>query len=101
MPTSGNPCGGTEGLGEIVSVGKNNFIIKLNHDTPQVKKGSTQIVNLTGQTTVRTSNGAASVSDLKTGDKVVLVGGPNSDGSFTADTVAVCGIQGSETQPEQ
>ncbi len=37
MPISGNPCGGTEGLGEIVS-----------DDTPQVK----------------------------TGDKVVLVGGP-------------------------
>jgi hypothetical protein len=101
MPKTGNPCGGTEGLGQIVSVGKDSIIIKLNHDTPQVKKGSTQIVNLTSQTTVRTSAGVVSVSDLKTGDKVVLVGGPNPDGSFTADTVAVCGIISPTVQPEQ
>ena len=77
-------CGGTGGNGQIVSVGDNEFTIKLDAD------GSDMVVHLTGQATIKTSAGSASLSDLKVGDRVTLVGDRNPDGSFTADTVVVC-----------
>jgi hypothetical protein len=80
----GDLCGGTGGIGHISSMGTNTFTI-------QRKNGSAQLINLTGQTTIKTSAGAALQSDLKIGDAVTLVGDPNSDGSFTANTVVVCG----------
>lgn len=84
IPQSGDLCGGTGGNGQIVSVGSNSFTMKRNDD------GRNQIIHLTGQPTIKTSNGVASLSDLEAGDRVTLVGGPNGDGSFTADTVFVC-----------
>jgi hypothetical protein len=84
IPQSEDLCGGTGGNGQIVSVGNNEFTIKRNDD------GSAQVVHLTGQATIKTSAGPASLSDLKIGYRVTLVGGPNPDGSFTADTVVVC-----------
>jgi pectate lyase len=84
IPQSGDLCGGTGGNGQIVSVGNNEFTMKRNDD------GSDQVVHLTGQATIKTSAGSASLSDLKIGYRVTLVGGPNPDGSFTADTVVVC-----------
>ena len=72
------------GTGKIISVGNNTITIKRNDD------GSSQLINLTKQTTIKTSNGSVSASDLKTGESVTLVGGPNSDGSFTENTV--CGL---------
>ncbi len=84
IPQSGDLCGGTGGKGQIVSVGKSEFTMKRNDD------GSDQIVHLTGRSTIRTSAGPASLSDLKTGYRVTLAGSPNPDGSFTADIVVVC-----------
>ena len=84
IPQSGDLCGGTGGNGQIVSVGNNEFTMKRNDD------GSDQVVHVTDQATIKTSAGSASLSDLKTGYRVTLVGGPNPDGSFTADTVVVC-----------
>ena len=84
IPQSGDLCGGTGGNGEIVSVGNNEFTMKRNDN------GSDQIIHLTGQATIKTSAGSASLSDLKTGYRVTLVGGRNPDGSFTAGTVLVC-----------
>jgi hypothetical protein len=81
IPQSEDLCGGT---GQIVSVGNNEFTMKRNDD------GSNQVVHLTSQATIKTSAGSASLSDLKIGYRVTLVGGPNPDGSFTADTVVVC-----------
>lgn len=95
MPQSGDPCGGTGGIGPIVSVGSSTFTIK------RKKNGITQIIKLTNQTTIRNSAGFASESDLKIGERVTLVGGPNPDGSFTAEAVLVCNISGSKTQPDQ
>src|SRR5689334_20770698 len=83
-PQSEDLCGGTGGNGQIVSVGNNEFTMKRNDD------GSDQVVHLTAQATIKTSAGSASLSDLKIGYRVTLVGGPNPDGSFTADTVVVC-----------
>lgn len=84
IPQSGDLCGGTGGNGQIVSVGDNEFTIKLNAD------GSDMVVHLTGRATIKTSAGSASLSDLKIGYRVTLVGDRNPDGSFTADTVVVC-----------
>lgn len=84
VPQSGDLCGGTGGNGQIVSVGSNAFTIDR-------QDGSAQMVSLTSQATIETSAGPASVSDLEMGDRVTLVGGPNPDGSFTAEAVFVCG----------
>jgi pectate lyase len=84
IPQSGDLCGGTGGKGEIVSVGNNEFTLKRRDD------GSDQVIHLTGQATIKTSAGSASLSDLKIGYSVTLVGSSNPDGSFTANTVVVC-----------
>ena len=84
IPQSEDLCGGTGGNGQIVSVEDNEFTIKLDAD------GSDMVVHLTGQATIKTSAGSASLSDLKIGYRVTLVGDRNPDGSFTADTVVVC-----------
>ena len=83
-PQSGDLCGGTGGNGQIVSVGDNEFTIKLSADR------SDMVVHLMGWATIKTSAGSASLSDLKIGYRVTLVGDRNPDGSFTADTVVVC-----------
>lgn len=83
-PQNQDLCGGTGGNGQIVSVGDKAFTIKRNDD------GSNQIIYLSDQATIETSNGSVSLSNLKKGDRITLVGGPNKDGSFTADTVVVC-----------
>ena len=87
IPQSGDLCGGTGGNGRIVSVGDNEFTIKLSAD------GSDMVVHLTGRATIKTSAGSAALSDLKIGYRVTLVGDRNPDGSFTADTVVVCSSQ--------
>ena len=84
IPQSEDLCGGTGGNGQIVSVGNNEFTMKRNDD------GSDQVVHLSSQAIIKTSAGSVSLSDLKVGYRVTLVGGPNPDGSFTADTVVVC-----------
>lgn len=84
MPTSGDLCGGTGGNGQIVSVGISEFTMR------RIDDGSNQTVHLTSGATIETSAGPVSLSALKIGDRVTLVGGPNPDGSFNADTVVVC-----------
>ena len=79
-----DPCGGTGGNGRVVAVGADDFTIE-RHDN-----GRDQVVHPAPGATFETSSGSASLSDLKVGDKVTLVGGPDPDGSFTADTVVVC-----------
>ncbi|OGG41356.1 hypothetical protein A2837_02460 [Candidatus Kaiserbacteria bacterium RIFCSPHIGHO2_01_FULL_46_22] len=83
VPQGEDLCGGTGGVGEIVSVGNDSFTIERNDN-------QNLTVNLARQATIDTPAGPASVSDLKTGDRVTLVGGPNPDGSFTAEAVFVC-----------
>jgi glycopeptide antibiotics resistance protein len=95
IPQSGDLCNGTGGNGQIVSVGNNEFTIKRNDN------GNNQIIYLTGGATIETSTGVVPLSDLKAGDRVTLVGGPNPDGSFAADTVVVCAATGiASTSPE-
>ena len=95
LPQSGDLCGGTGGKGQVVNVGNNEFTIKRNDN------GSNQIIHLDGGATIETSTGVVPLSDLKTGDRVTLVGGPNPDGSFNADTVVLCAAMGSaSSSPE-
>lgn len=95
IPQSGDLCGGTGGIGQIVNVGNNEFTIKRNDN------GSNQVIHLTGGASIETSTGFVPLSDLKTGDRVTLVGGPNPDGSFAADTVVVCAAAGiASTSPQ-
>lgn len=85
IPQSGDLCDGAGGRGQIVSVGNDSLTIK------RYDNGSNQIVYLSGQATIETSAGFVSLSYLKIGESVTLVGGTNPDRSFTADTVMVCG----------
>lgn len=83
----GDLCNGTGGTGQIVSVGNNAFTLQRND-------GKSEIVNLTGRSTIKTSTGSASASDLKTGDKVTVI----IDGSETATTVLICNSPDQETR---
>lgn len=85
IPKSGDLCDGTGGNGQIASLEKNAFTIKR-------KDGRNEMIYLADQVTIKISAGSefASGSDLKIGDRVTLVGEPNSDGSFTANGVFVC-----------
>ena len=72
-------CGGTGGTGRIVSVEHHRMTI-------QRKDGVIQSLALTDRTTIRTPAGAATESDLNTGDRVTVV---VYDGE-TATTVLKC-----------
>jgi glycopeptide antibiotics resistance protein len=79
-----DPCGGTGGNGEIVSTSTNAF-------TMMRKDGKSQVVHFTDAVEIHTSAGAGTQKDLQPGKGITLVGGPNSDGSFAADALFVCG----------
>src|SRR4051812_3473104 len=72
-------CGGTGGTGQIVSADDRTMTIER-------KDGVVQTLTLTNRTTIRTSAGPASASDLKVGDRVTVV---VYDGK-TATTVLKC-----------
>lgn len=76
-------CGGTGGNGEIVSMEDNSFTIDL-------KNGRNQIIKPIDEAEINTPSGPGSLTDLKVGDRVTLVGGPYSDGTFTAEAIFVC-----------
>lgn len=88
---SGDLCSGTNGNGEIISIGINTFTLKLNESgDKKLNESGDLIVNFTNRATIETSTGYASLSDLKIGDRVTLVGDLHRDGTFTADTVVLC-----------
>jgi hypothetical protein len=81
-----DPCGGTGGNGQIVSTSTNAF-------TMMRKDGKSQVVHFTDAVEIHTSAGAGTEEDLQPGKGITLVGGPNSDGSFTAEALFVCGVE--------
>lgn len=83
VPETGDLCGGTGGIGEVVSVGSNSFSIER-------RDASILVVTLTSSAEINTSSGKGTLLDLKMGDRVTLVGDPAQDGSFTAYAVFVC-----------
>ena len=62
----GDLCGGTGGTGEIVTLANHTMNIRRND-------GVVQSLALTDRTSIRTSAGLASESDLKSGDRVTVV----------------------------
>lgn len=76
-------CNGTGGNGQVVRVGEDGFTLR------RADVGGLLIVHLSRGATIRTTAGTGSLVGLD-GARVTLVGGPNPDGSFTADTVVVC-----------
>lgn len=91
-PRGGDLCGGTGGNGQIVSIGDNAIVMQRND-------GGNQTVALADGAAIHTPTGAGSISDLKAGDRITLVGGPNLDGSFAAEAVFVCSAAGPLGQP--
>ncbi len=67
--------------GQVLSTGNNTITVKL-------ANGSSKIIVLAGSTTFQKSS-TASVSDIKQGDTVMVVGQQNSDGSVTANNVDI------------
>lgn len=76
-----DPCNGTEGTGQIISIAENTITIKR-------RDGKDEIVILTEKTSIRNSGGPITKSILKVGDRVTVV----IDDSNTAMAVLVCGV---------
>lgn len=85
VPQKGDLCNGTNGAGQIDSIGNNSFTIKN-------RSGTSQIINLINQATIKNSNGSLTMTGLKIWDRVTLVWDWNADGSFTANTILVCWV---------
>lgn len=74
-----DPCKGTGGTGQIVNVNDSTITVKRND-------GIIQTFKFTDQTTIRSSSGVVSKSELKAGDRVTLV----IDESETASVILIC-----------
>ncbi len=70
---------GNGSTGQVISQDANSLTIKLND-------GSSKIILLSSNTKFSKTD-TASLSDIKTGDRIMIIGTPNSDGSETADTI--------------
>ena len=82
IPEGEDPCGGTGGTGQIISLGNSSITIKRND-------GVNEIINLTDKTTIKNSVNSLSQSDLKIGDRVTVVVISN----HVATTVLLCNTQ--------
>lgn len=69
------------GSGQVISQDSNSLTIKLND-------GSSKIILLSSNTKFSKTD-AAALSDIKAGDRIMVVGTPNSDGSETAETIFI------------
>lgn len=90
LNTVGDLCGGTGGIGEVVSKETETITLKRRNTRENF------LVYFTDQATIEDKTGSIAVSDLNIGDRVTLVGDANPDGSFVADTLLVCGGTKSE-----
>jgi glycopeptide antibiotics resistance protein len=86
IPQGVDPCNGTDGTGQIISVGINTITIKR-------RDGTSEIIKLTDKTTMRNSAGPISKSDLKRGDRVTVV----VMSQHTATVVLVCNAPSSKS----
>jgi glycopeptide antibiotics resistance protein len=77
-----DPCNGTEGTGQIITIQQGSITIKK-------RDGNDEVVVFTEKTAFSNASGKATKSILKVGDRVTVV----IDDSNTAMAVLVCGIQ--------
>mgnify|MGYP001021384873 CR=1 FL=1 len=85
-----DPCGGTGGTGQIISVENNGITIKRND-------GTFQTIKFSNRTTISSSAGLVPRSDLKAGDRVTLI----IDESETASVVLICNLAHPKTQGDK
>lgn len=78
-----DPCRGSGGTGEIISLEKNAFIIRSS-------RGVNQKILLTQKTSFQSSTGELKQTDVKLGDRVTIVTGPDNDEGMTAALVLIC-----------
>ncbi|MFN6374623.1 MAG: VanZ family protein [Chitinophagia bacterium] len=81
-----DPCNGSGGTGEIISLDNNSFILKR-------ADGVEQRIIILKSTRIKSSIGDLQQSDLKLGDRVTIVTGPDSNIGMTAELVLICGIR--------
>ena len=80
MDKGGDPCNGTGGTGQIVTLGEQSVDIKR-------KDGVVQQILITTETKITGSSGSLTKNDLKTGDRVTVV---TTDEKMTASFILVC-----------
>ncbi|NBO50278.1 MAG: hypothetical protein EBU80_11285 [Chitinophagia bacterium] len=78
-------CNGTGGTGAILSVEKDHFKLKR-------RDGKEEMIYVTVDTEIMTSNGKTTLSELKIGQRVTIVTGPDDHGKMVAAAVLVCTI---------
>ena len=78
-------CNGTGGTGAILGVEKDHFKLKR-------RDGKVEMIYVTGDTEILTSEGKATLSNLKAGQRVTIVTGPDDHGKMVAAAVLVCTI---------
>jgi len=76
-------CGRTGGTGTIVEVDEQSMLI-------QRKDGIKEIIHITDKTSIKQSNGKASVRDLKIGDRVTVVVGLIKEDAQAASLILIC-----------
>lgn len=78
-----DPCRGSGGTGEIIGIAAHAITIKRND-------GKKELIRIIDNTAIRSSEGAASESDLKIGDRVTVVVGLLEEDSQAASLILVC-----------
>jgi hypothetical protein len=82
---SKDPCNGTGGTGQVISIGNDSMF------TIKRRDGLNQKIKIWDQTKIMNASGDVSLADLKMGDHVTLVvETKNSDGSMNATFVLIC-----------
>lgn len=84
--------GGGGVLGEIIDRDENSITVKSND-------GSSKIIMLTGKTTINKAANATN-EDLKKGEKVMIFGSLNNDGSLTAQNIQLNPTARGENRPQ-
>lgn len=82
LSSGANPCGRTNGTGKVIEVALDKIIIEKND-------GKNEEVRFNQKTSFRNSNGEATASIVKVGDRVTIV----TDDSNIAIAILVCGTQ--------
>jgi glycopeptide antibiotics resistance protein len=78
-----DPCRGSGGTGEIVSIVEHAITIKRND-------GKQELIRIIDKTDIRSSGGTGSEADLKIGDRVTVVVGLLAEDSQAASLILVC-----------
>jgi len=79
-----DPCGGTGGIGIITELKANSLVVQTK------KEGKLIRVHFNPTSEFKCAKGIIQFKDLKVGNALTLIGGPDGPNSFLADFVLVC-----------